>query len=197
MDSWITAPLTLQGRKVRLESLAEHHLDRLWEQAQEPTIWTWMPERIESRSHLSKLFEHSCAMRDRGLLFPFVIFDVQTSECAGSSSYLNMDRKNMRVEIGGTWLAPRWQRTHINTEAKWLLLNHAFDQMKCVRVEFKTDALNSRSRAALKRIGAVEEGCLRRHMVTHDGRIRDSIYFSILDSEWPQVATALTNNALS
>jgi RimJ/RimL family protein N-acetyltransferase len=104
---------------------------------------------------------------------------------------MSIDRVNRRVEIGSTWIAPAWQRTAVNTEAKYLMLQHAFDEWGCVRVELKTDALNEQSRDAILRIGAKEEGTLRRHVVTCTGRIRDSVYFSILDSEWPEVRATL------
>jgi RimJ/RimL family protein N-acetyltransferase len=104
---------------------------------------------------------------------------------------MNIDRANRRVEIGSTWIAPPWQRTAVNTEAKYLMLRHAFEEWKCLRVELKTDALNQKSRNAILRIGAKEEGTLRRHVITWTGRVRDSVYFSILDSEWPEVKAKL------
>jgi N-acetyltransferase len=104
---------------------------------------------------------------------------------------MNMDLANRKVEIGSTWIAPRWQRTAVNTEAKYLMLSHAFEVWKCFRVELKTDALNQRSRQAILRLGAKEEGTLRKHMLTYNGRQRDSVYFSILDTEWPSVKTRL------
>ena len=104
---------------------------------------------------------------------------------------MNIDRVNHRVEIGSTWIARPWQRTAVNTEAKYLMLRHAFEVWKCMRVELKTDALNQRSRNAIQRIGAKEEGTLRKHVITWTGRVRDSVYFSILDSEWPQAKARL------
>jgi len=100
---------------------------------------------------------------------------------------MNIDVPNRRAEIGSTWIAPAWQRTAINTEAKYLMLSHAFDQWGCIRVELKTDVLNQKSRNAILRIGAKEEGTLRHHMITHSGRLRDTVYFSILKFEWPHV----------
>jgi len=109
----------------------------------------------------------------------------------GSTRFMNIDVANRRVEIGATWLAEPWQRTVINTEAKYLMLRHAFETLGCIRVELKTDALNQRSRQAMLRIGAREEGIFRQHMVTWSGRLRDTVYFSILDSEWPTVKANL------
>jgi RimJ/RimL family protein N-acetyltransferase len=109
----------------------------------------------------------------------------------GSTRFMNIDRVNRRVEIGSTWIAPAWQRTAVNTEAKYLMLKHAFEVWGCVRVELKTDALNQQSRDAILRLGAKEEGTLRKHLLTWTGRIRDSVYFSILDTEWPEVKARL------
>jgi N-acetyltransferase len=179
---WITSPLKIEGEGVLLESIAENHLEPLWGAAQDPEIWRWIPEPITSFERLRIMYERANQLRAQGLTFPFVIFDRQSGECVGSSSYMNMDRGNQRLEIGYTWLSPKWQRTYVNTEAKFLLLKHAFEKMECVRVEFKTDSRNTRSRAALKRIGAIEEGCLKKHMLVHGERYRDSIYFSIQPS---------------
>jgi RimJ/RimL family protein N-acetyltransferase len=109
----------------------------------------------------------------------------------GSTRFMNMDLAHRRVEIGSTWIAPAWQRTAVNTEAKYLMLCHAFERWGCLRVELKTDSLNQKSRNAILRLGAKEEGTLRQHMVTWDGRRRDSVYFSILDTEWPEVKREL------
>src|SRR4030081_1121871 len=111
----------------------------------------------------------------------------------GTTRFMNFDRVNRRLEIGSTWIAPAWQRTAVNTEAKYLMLRHAFEVWKCFRVELKTDALNQESRNAILRLGAKEEGTLRRHVLTWTGRVRDSVYFSILDSEWPEVKARMEN----
>jgi RimJ/RimL family protein N-acetyltransferase len=121
----------------------------------------------------------------------FVTVAKAIGRVVGSTSYLNIDRQHRRVEIGGTWTTPAWQRSAINTEAKYLQLRHAFETLGCIRVEFKTDALNSKSRQALARIGATEEGTFRNHMIMPDGRIRHSVYFSITDDEWPRVKAHL------
>jgi RimJ/RimL family protein N-acetyltransferase len=119
------------------------------------------------------------------------LIDKASGRVIGSSRYGNIDRVHHRLEIGWTWLARQWQRSAINTEAKYLLLRHAFETLKCIRVELKTDSLNERSRAAILRIGAREEGTFRNHMITASGRIRHTVYFSILDSEWPDIKTRL------
>jgi RimJ/RimL family protein N-acetyltransferase len=126
-----------------------------------------------------------------GTAIPFATVERASGRVIGSTRYMNIDTANRRVEIGSTWLAKPWQRTAMNTEAKYLMLRHAFETLGCVRVELKTDALNQQSRQAILRIGAREEGTLRQHMVTWSGRLRDTVYFSILDSEWPGVKANL------
>jgi N-acetyltransferase len=183
--------VTLEGRLVRLEPLGTGHVAALWRIAQHPDIWTWMPWRMGSQQDMAALVEKSLAARDVGSALPFVQVWKETGEVYGSTSYLAIDLANRRLEIGATWLTPAFQRTAANTEAKLLLLAHAFDVLGCNRVEFKTDHLNARSRAAIRRLGALEEGALRAHMVRPDGTLRDSVYFSILRSEWPAVREGL------
>jgi RimJ/RimL family protein N-acetyltransferase len=125
----------------------------------------------------------------------FATVETSSGRVIGSTRFMNIDRANRRVEIGSTWIAPPWQRTAVNTEAKYLMLRHAFEVWGCIRVELKTDALNQKSRNAILRIGAKEEGTLRRHLITHTGRVRDTVYFSILDSEWPGVKARLTRKS--
>jgi RimJ/RimL family protein N-acetyltransferase len=132
------------------------------------------------------LVEKAFEEQERGESVVFATIERSSQKVIGSTRFMNIDRVNRRVEIGSTWIAPAWQRTAINTEAKYLMLRHAFEVWRCIRVELKTDALNQRSRNAILRIGAKEEGTLRKHLITWTGRIRDSVYFSILDSEWPE-----------
>ena len=122
---------------------------------------------------------------------PFALIEYSTGRVIGSTRYANIERVHHRLEIGWTWVARPWQRTAINTEAKYLLLRHAFETLKCMRVELKTDSQNARSRAAILRIGAHEEGTFRNHMITASGRIRHTVYFSIIDSEWLEVRARL------
>ena len=126
-----------------------------------------------------------------GSALPFATVERATGKAIGSTRYMNIDRANRHVEIGSTWLGLAWQRTAANTEAKFLMLRHAFETLGCLRVELKTDSLNERSRNAILRIGAKEEGTFRNHMITHTGRIRHTVYFSIIDSEWPEVKARL------
>jgi RimJ/RimL family protein N-acetyltransferase len=134
---------------------------------------------------------HCVAGTESGTFLTWTTISQEEQKPVGSTGYLNIDRQNKKLEIGGTWVSPDWQRTAINTEAKYLQLRHAFDMLGCNRVEFKTDSLNSKSRAALLRIGAVEEGTMRNHIVMPDGRLRHSVYFSVIAEEWPGVRARL------
>jgi N-acetyltransferase len=185
--------ITLEGSVVRLEPLRREHAALLWEVAKNDAgeIFQWIPYRMQSLEDLQASADKALAEQERGESVPFVTIERSSGKTIGSTRFMNIDRANCRVEIGSTWIAPAWQRTAVNTEAKYLMLRHAFEQWGCVRVELKTDALNQKSRNAILRIGAKEEGTLRRHVVTWTGRIRDSIYFSILDSEWPEVRKSL------
>jgi len=186
-----TEALVLDGRNVRLEPLTLGHVPALWRAGQDPGIWTWMPWRLAGEDDMRALVERSLAARETGLALGFAQVWKPTDEVYGSSSYLAIDEANRRLEIGATWLDPAFQRTAANTEAKLLLLGHAFETLGCNRVEFKTDSMNTRSRTAIRRLGAVEEGIFRAHMVRPDGTLRDSVYFSIVRGEWPAVRAGL------
>ncbi|MGB2868110.1 MAG: GNAT family protein [Bacteroidota bacterium] len=140
---------------------------------------------------MRQYIETALSERDAGKSLPFITIEKNSGKAVGSSRYGNIALEHRRLEIGWTWIAPEWQRTAVNTEAKLLMLTHAFEQLHCIRVEFKTDSLNERSQKALKRIGAKEEGIFRNHMITPGGRIRHSVYFSITDAEWPEVKRSL------
>jgi RimJ/RimL family protein N-acetyltransferase len=127
----------------------------------------------------------------QGTDLPFAVIHLQAGCAIGATRYMEIRPKDLALEIGGTWYAPAYQRTAVNTECKYLLLRHAFEEWGCVRVQFKTDLLNERSQRAIERLGAVREGVLRHHMITPEGRLRDSVYYSILDSEWPAVKARL------
>ena len=184
---------TLEGAHVRLEPLRPEHAPMLWEIAKDHLgdLFRWIPYRLESLADFRDFNQRVLDEQARGLSLPFATFQRQPSQIVGTTRYMNMDLANRKVEIGSTWIAPKWQRTVINTEAKYLMLRHAFEVWNCVRVELKTDALNQRSRNAILRLGAKEEGTLRKHLLTWNGRQRDSVYFSILDTEWPQVKAHL------
>lgn len=188
-----TSPFTLEGTHVRLEPLRPEHAAKLWEIAKDhlSELFQWIPYRLESLDDFRHFNRQVLDEQRRGLSLPFATFERSSGQIAGTTRFMNMDLPNRKVEIGSTWIAPPWQRTVVNTQAKYLMLQHAFDVWKCLRVELKTDSLNQRSRAAILRLGAKEEGILRKHMLTWNGRQRDSVYFSILDTEWPEVKARL------
>jgi len=178
---------------VRLEPLRAEHAAALWEIAKNDLgdLFQWIPYPLKSLSDFEQFNRQVLEEQQRGLTIPFVTLERASGQIVGTTRYMNMDLANRKVEIGSTWIAPPWQRTAINTEAKYLMLRHAFEVWDCLRVELKTDAMNQRSRKAILRLGAKEEGILRKHMLTWNGRQRDSVYFSILDTEWPEVKSNL------
>jgi RimJ/RimL family protein N-acetyltransferase len=185
-------PVTLEGAHVRLEPLGLPHLDALTAAGADPELWRWTLSDAATPERMRAYVEDALADRARGEALPFATVDRATGTVAGSTRFGNVAPAHGRVEIGWTWLARPWQRTALNTEAKLLMLGHAFDAWGLGRVELKTDALNARSRAAILRLGATEEGTLRHHMTTASGRRRDTVYFSILAAEWPGVRARLT-----
>jgi len=187
------SPLTLEGSVVRLEPIRNEHAALFWEIAKDDLeeVFRWIPYSMRTPEDFRKLVDKVFEEQDRGESVAFATVERSSGRTIGSTRFMNIDRTNRRVEIGSTWIAPPWQRTAVNTEAKYLMLRHAFEQWKCIRVELKTDALNQKSRNAILRIGAKEEGTLRRHLITWTGRVRDTVYFSILDSEWPEVKRRL------
>jgi RimJ/RimL family protein N-acetyltransferase len=189
----IVTPLRLEGSVVRLEPIRHEHAGIFWDIANDALddIFQWIPYRMKTREDFQHLVEKAFEEQERGESIVFATVDRHSGKLIGSTRFMNIDRLNRRVEIGSTWIAPAWQRTAVNTEAKYLMLRHAFEVWNCVRVELKTDALNLKSRNAILRIGAKEEGTLRRHVITWTGRVRDSVYFSILDNEWPEAKARL------
>jgi len=187
------SPFSLEGRYVRLEPLQPEHATLLWEVAKDhlADLFQWIPYQLNSLEDFRAFNRQVLEEQARGLTVPFSTVERGSNQVVGTTRFMSMDLANRKVEIGSTWIAPRWQRTAVNTEAKYLMLCHAFEVWRCFRVELKTDALNQRSRQAILRLGAKEEGTLRKHMLTYNGRQRDSVYFSILDTEWPGVKTRL------
>jgi RimJ/RimL family protein N-acetyltransferase len=184
-------PVTLQGSHVRLEPLTPEHLDGLCEFGLDPDLWRWTSTRLQSREDMAEYLETALNDERKGTARPFATRSIKSGQVIGSTRFGNIDLHNRHVEIGWTWVGVPWQRTAVNTEAKYLMLRHAFEILGCIRVEFKTDSINERSRNALLRIGAKEEGTLRNHMIVHDGRYRHTVYFSVIDSEWPAVKANL------
>jgi N-acetyltransferase len=187
----VVSPVVLEGAHVRLEPLAKAHLAGLVEVGLDEELWRWIPTPVRTREEMGAYIETALDEQVQGVASPFAIVEKSTGRAIGSTRYGSIERTHRRVEIGWTWVARDWQRTAMNTEAKYLLLKHAFETLGCMRVELKTDSLNERSRAAILRLGAREEGIFRNHMITASGRIRHSVYFSIIDSEWPAVKVRL------
>jgi RimJ/RimL family protein N-acetyltransferase len=185
--------VVLEGKYVRLEPLEASHLSALIEVGMDPVIWKWTNNVVETPADIERYVSDALKMRDARTALPFVTIAKADGKIVGSTRFGNIDPPNRTAEIGWTWIHPKWQRTAINTEAKLLMLTHAFETWECIRVELKTDSNNARSRAAIARIGGIEEGTLRNHMITESGRIRHSVYFSILDSEWESVKHDLTS----
>lgn len=184
-------PITLDGQRVRLEPLSIDHLAALCEVGLVEEIWRWTTSLVLTPSDMRLYVEAALQEQAEGKALPFVTIDKASNTVVGSTRFGNIERTHRRVEIGWTWINPQWQRSHINTEAKYLMLRHAFENWQCIRVELKTDSLNEKSRTAMLRIGAKEEGTLRNHMITYTGRYRHSVYFSFIESEWPQVKANL------
>lgn len=184
-------PVTLEGNKVRLEPLSMNHHAALCEVGFDEEIWRWGIAPIRTHEEMHDYIETALSEREKGVSLPFATIDKTTNKVVGSTRFGNIDTQNRRVEIGWTWIGRNWQRTFVNTEAKYLMLRHAFETWECIRVELKTDSLNERSRNAMLRIGAKEEGTFRNHMITYTGRLRHSVFFSIIDSEWDEVKTKL------
>lgn len=179
-------PVTLSGRHVRLEPLAMIHHDTLVEAASDGDLWKLWYTSVPAPEAMRAWIDTALAMRDQQAL-PFVIRDMRDDSIVGSTRYFNVDPHNRRLEIGHTWHAQRAQRTGINTEAKLLLLGHAFEALQCIAVEFRTHWMNHRSREAIARLGAKQDGVLRQHQRMADGSLRDTVVFSIIDAEWPTV----------
>lgn len=184
-------PVTLEGRYIRLELLGLQHHAELCEVGLAEELWRWIPHRVRTPDEMRGFIQTALRWQAEGTGLPFATIAKATGKAIGSTRYMAIEKEHRRLEIGATWIAPAWQRTAVNTEAKYLMLRHAFEALGCIRVEFKTDSLNEKSRNALLRIGAQEEGIFRNHMITSSGRIRHSVYFSIVDSEWPAVKTSL------
>lgn len=184
--------VVLEGEFVRLEPLKIEHFDALCEVGLDENLWRWTANVVKAPDDLRRYVDTALGDFEKGISLPFVTMDRKQNKIVGSTRFGNIDIQNRKTEIGWTWINPAWQRTYVNSEAKLLMLTHAFEIWKCIRVELKTDAFNEKSRNAMLRIGAKEEGTLRNHMITESGRFRDSVYFSIIDSEWQNVKANLT-----
>jgi N-acetyltransferase len=184
-------PVTLEGSFVRLEPMTMDHHAGLTAIGLEPDIWRLTVANVRTPEEMRSYMESALRLQTEGSSLPFVTIERSSGRIVGSTRFGNYDPLNRRIEIGWTWLAQAWQRTAANTEAKYLMLTHAFERLGCVRVELKTDVLNRPSRNAMMRIGAKEEGILRKHTLMWTGRYRDTVFYSVLDEEWPEVKARL------
>ena len=190
-ELWKT-PVTLTGKVVRLEPLSEAHIPALALAGKDESIWKYMLYAAPtSEESMAAWVRDMLGRQQAGTDLPFAVIHRSSGGAAGATRYLEMRPAHKGLEIGGTWVAPEFQRTRVNTECKYLLLKYAFEEMGCIRVQFKADVRNEQSIRAIERLGARREGILRNHYVLQDGTFRDSVYFSILDREWPGVKTRL------
>ena len=185
-------PVVLIGNTVRLEPLREEHIKDLAKVGLEPKIWHFLRYgKVETEEQLGQWVRELLELQAEGTDLPFTVIQRATGKPIGCTRYLNIDPANRALEIGGTWYGLEYQGTLVNTECKYLLIKHAFEVLGCVRVWFKTDQRNKRSQHALEKLGVVKEGVLRNHMILLDGYIRNSVVYSLLPEEWPQVRQQL------
>jgi len=185
-------PVTLTGKVVRLEPLSETHIPGLAAIGLNADIWRWMPYgAMQKEADIRRWVQEMLNRKTHGADFPFAVIHLASGRVAGATRYMDIHPRDYALEIGGTWYGVEFQRTGVNTEAKYLLLRHAFEELKCIRVQIKTDLRNERSQKAIERIGAVREGVLRNSMIMPDGYKRSSVYYSILDDEWPSAKARL------
>ena len=183
---------TLSSNKVTLRPLTVEHLDDFYRAGAFPEIWRWsLPDKCTSKATTKDWLNYSQAMADKGEHVPFAIFNNETDELVGSTRYCSIKRDDRNVEIGFTFITPKFQRSYVNTHAKYCLLKHAFEDLGAIRVEFKTHEKNDKSRNAIARLGAKFEGILRNQRILSDGTFRNTAIFSIIDSEWQTVKSTL------
>ena len=196
MNSIDSSPVILEGTVVRLEPLSPAHVEGLIAIGLDPELWRFTTSRVGTAGEMRDYVQQALDEQRAGSSLPFATIERSTGRVIGCTRFGNIAPAHRKVEIGWTWIARDSQRSPVNTEAKYLMLRHAFEVWQCVRVELKTSALNERSRNAIRRLGAVQEGILRQHMINADGSLRDTVYFSILDREWP-VAKARLESMLT
>ena len=184
-------PVTLSGPHARLEPLSHQHLQGLTEAIKDGELWKLWYTFIPPPEDMGKEIERRLSLQRAGSMLPFTVFD-SAGDIAGMTTYMNVDTANRRVEIGSTWYARRVQRSALNTQCKLLLLAHAFDDLDCIAVEFRTHFFNQQSRRGIERLGAKLDGILRNHQLATNGTLRDTVVYSIIASEWPTVRTHLT-----
>ena len=183
----VMEPPLLVGPQVELRSMSASDGPALLAAAADGELWKLKTTVIPSPATIDSYLMKAMGGMASGSVLPFVISIRSTQQVVGTTRFWKIDRENRKLEIGSTWLAKSWQRTFVNTECKYVLLKHAFEVMNCIRVQFTTDELNTASRAAILRLGAKEEGFIRHDRIMPDGRVRNSVRFSIIESEWPRV----------
>lgn len=183
--------ITLQGNAVKLLPMETSQLDGLWEAGNNKSIWEFTSSKVRSKDEMKKVIEAAMAEREKGTQIPFVVYDKKTGNIVGSTRFLDISEAHKSLEIGWTWYSPKYWRTRVNTETKLLMLQFAFEKMEVNRVQFCTDSRNVRSQTAIARLGAQKEGVLRKHRIIADGYVRDTVVFSILKEEWPQIKKEL------
>ena len=180
-------PLTLRGEHAVLEPLSAAHAADLQDAARDGELWTLWYTSVVPPEHMGAEVERRLSLKEEESMLPFAVIDPATHRAVGMTTYMNIDATHRRVEIGSTWYATRVQRTALNTECKLMLLTHAFEQLRCIAVEFRTHWMNQQSRVAIERLGAKQDGVLRNHQIAANGSYRDTVVFSIIESEWPAV----------
>ena len=192
------SPVTLSGRFIQLEPLSRNHIEDLNEANTDPETWKYMLYgTIFGREKMTGWVEDILERASKGTELPFAVRDLKSDKVIGATRYFDIRLKDRGLEIGGTWYSPAYRRTYVNTEAKYLLFRHAFEAMGCIRVQLKTDARNTKAIEAIKRIGAVQEGIFRNHLILEDGTFRNSVFFSIIESEWLKVKRDLESRLYS
>ena len=189
-NRWIE-PVTLSGSKVILEPLSLEHLDGIIAAVKDGELWSLWFTSIPSPEKAEGYIKTALDMRENAGAMPFIVRDRESNAIIGCTRYFNVDEVNQRLEIGYTWYSESYQRTVVNTESKYLLLSHAFEELDAIAVEFRTHWHNHKSRAAIARLGAKQDGVLRNHIKSTDGVYRDTVVFSIINLEWPAVKQAL------
>ncbi|AWX44858.1 uncharacterized protein HME9304_01863 [Flagellimonas maritima] len=190
MDSWLQ-PIELEGNLVKLIPMQQLHKEGLLQAAADGNLWELWYTSVPSENTVDEYMEFALKEQDENRALPFVVIDKRTNKIVGSTRFCNIDAANRRAEIGYTWYAKQVQRTGINTECKYLMLQHAFEALNAIAIEFKTNFHNFPSRNAILRLGAKQEGIIRNHRIDKKGIVRDTVLFSILENEWGAVKTSL------
>ena len=184
-------PITLYGRHIVLRPPSINDIEGLTLAAKDGEIWNNRFSQFPKSNEIPIYIQRMVELQKNGVILPFIIIHKDSNTIVGTTRYLNIDYDNYRLEIGHTWIAKSWRKTYVNTEAKFLMLQYAFEKLGCIAVEIRTDVLNTVSRRAIKRLGAKKDGVLRYHKIMRDGRIRHTICYSIIEPEWEEVKNKL------